>query len=161
MAIENTGVIAFTAKSICGVSVDIYSIMIADKYDPQAIPSAWQKFWSVFPKESLPANSEAYGVSFPIETEPGKLHYVAGVEVAEGFTAPTGFEVCEIPAGNYLKLQHSGKIMSLSESYGQAYGVEFPKSGLEMRAAPHLELYDSNLDPMSDEFKMGILIPTK
>ena len=49
--------------------------------------------------------------------------------------------------------------MNLAPSYGEAYGVEFPKAGLEMRAAPHLELYNSDLNPMADDYKMGILIP--
>ena len=161
MPIKNHGVTTFTEKTICGVSVDIFSIMIADQYDPKAIPNAWQKFWKEFPKESMPSDSQAYGVSFPIETEPGKLHYVAGVEVAKDFNAPTGFEICVIPAGNYLHLEHQGNIMNLAPSYGEAYGVEFPKAGLEMRAAPHLELYNSDLNPMANDYKMGILIPVK
>lgn len=161
MTIQNHGVTAFTEKTICGVAVDIYSIMITDQYDPKAIPTVWQKFWKEFPKDSMPNNSNAYGVSFPIESEPGKLHYVAGVEVAKGFEAPEGFEICTIPAGNYLNLEHIGNIMNLAPSYGEAYGVEFPKSGLEMRPAPHLELYDSTLNPMADDYRMGILIPVK
>lgn len=161
MPVKNHGVTTFTEKTICGVAIDIYSIMITDKYDPKAIPNAWQQFWKEFPKESMPSDSKAYGVSFPIESEPGKLHYVAGVEVATDFKAPAGFETCVIPAGNYLHLEHQGNIMNLAPSYGEAYGVEFPKAGLEMRPAPHLELYNSELDPMTDEYKMGILIPVK
>jgi predicted transcriptional regulator YdeE len=161
MTITNNGVTTYTEKIICGVAVDIYSIMISDKYDPKAIPTAWQKFWKEFPKDSMPTGFNAYGVSFPIESEPGKLHYVAGVEVAKEFAAPEGFEICTIPSGNYLHLDHCGSISELNVSYGEAYGVEFPKSGLEMRPAPHLELYDSTLNPMSDDYKMGILIPVK
>jgi predicted transcriptional regulator YdeE len=159
MSVINHGVIDLTEKVICGVSVEIFSIMIADKYDPKLIPNAWQKFWKEFPKDSMPTDSNAYGVSFPIEKEPGKLQYFAGVEVTPGFTPPTGFEICQIPAGKYLNLEHVGNISNLAPSYGQAYGVEFPKSGLEMRSAPHLELYDSNLNPMDDNYSMGILIP--
>ena len=120
---------------------------------------SWQKFWKEFPKESVPADSSAYGVSYPITTEPGKLHYVAGVEVSKDFVAPEGFEICTIPSGNYYHLEHQGNISELAQSYGEAYGNEFPKAGLEMRPAPHLELYDANLNPTSDEFSMGILIP--
>jgi predicted transcriptional regulator YdeE len=159
MSIKNNGIVSFTEKTICGVPVDIYSIMIVDKYDPKAIPSAWQHFWNEFPKESLPKNAQAFGVSFPIIEEAGKLHYVAGVEVDPGFVAPAGFETCVIPSGNYLNLEHVGGISILGQSYGEAYGVEFPKSGLEMRPAPHLEVYDSTLNPMADDYSMGILIP--
>ncbi|MEY3795866.1 MAG: hypothetical protein RLZZ120_977 [Actinomycetota bacterium] len=159
MSIKNNGVAHFAEKVICGVAVDIYSIMMADQYDAQAIPGAWQKFWQQFPKESLPSDSKAYGVSTPITTEPGKLHYVAGVEVNSDFQAPNGFELVTVPSGNYLEIEHSGNISELAQSYGAAYGVEFPKAGLEMRPAPHLELYDAMLNPTSDDYKMGILIP--
>lgn len=159
MSLVNKGRVTFTEKLICGVSVDIYSIMMGDKYDPRAIPDTWQEFWKNFPKDNLPADSTAYGVSFPIESEPGKLHYVAGVEVPEGFSLPTGFEMCTIPAGDYLHLDHVGSIMELGSSYQQAYGVEFPQSGTTMRPAPHLEVYDARLNPMDENYQMGILIP--
>ena len=159
MSVKNNGTILFSEKVICGLSVDIFSIMMPNQYDPKAIPTAWQKFWTTFPKKSLPGDSKAYGVSFPIDTEPGKLHYVAGVEVSKNFVAPEGFEVCVIPAGNYLYIEHVGNIKNLASSYSEAYGVEFPKSGLEMRPAPHLELYDATLNPMEDDYSMGILIP--
>lgn len=152
-------VINFPEKIICGVSVDIFSIMMPNQYDPNAIPLTWRKFWSEFPKGSMPSDSKAYGVSFPIHTEPGKLHYVAGVEISAGFVAPTGFEICVIPAGNYAKFSHKGPISNLAQSYGVAYGVEFPKLGLEMRPAPHLEAYDATLNPLGDDYEMGILIP--
>ena len=48
-------------RIICGVGVDIHSIMITDLYDPTAIPTAWQKFWTQFPKADLPGNNQAWG----------------------------------------------------------------------------------------------------
>ena len=148
-------------RVICGVPVDFYSIMFADLYDPTAIPGAWQKFWAEFPKSDLPTNNEAFGVAIPIEAGQGKLHYVAGVEVPSSYTAPVGFELVTIPAGNYLNVPHKGPIDGLAQSYGTAYGVEFPKSGLEMREAPHLELYNVMLNPMAADYEMGILIPVQ
>jgi predicted transcriptional regulator YdeE len=159
MSVENRGQITFNEKLICGVSVDIYSIMMGDKYDPQAIPKAWQEFWRNVPPESRPSDSTAYGGSCPIETDPGTLQYVAGVEVADRFVAPNLFELCTIPAGDYLQIEHIGSILDLATSYQNAYGVEFPKSGLSMRPAPHLEEYDATLNPMDENYRMGILIP--
>lgn len=161
MSVKNNGVIKQPELRICGISVEIFSIMMADLYDPAAIPGAWRKFWTEFPKGSLPGNSVAYGVSTPIAGTAGKLHYLAGVEVSADFVAPAGFEITTIPAGNYLSLEHVGSIMNLAPSYGEAYGKVFPASGLEMREGPHLEIYDSTLDPMSDTYSMGIAIPVK
>ena len=149
----------FPERTICGAPVDIYSIMIPALHDPMAIPTAWKKFWGEFPKNDLPYGSDAFGVSIPIEASPGMLHHIAGVEVNADYVAPEGFELVTIPAGNYLALTHQGNISTLGQSYAEAYGEVFVQSGNEMRSGPHLELYDSNLDPNSDDFTMGILIP--
>ena len=148
-------------RIVCGVAADIYSIVIPDLYDPTAIPAAWQKFWAQFPKAALPGNNEAWGVSTPIEGTQGQLHYIAGVEVKAGYVAPEGFELVTIPAGNYLDVTHVGSISTLAQSYGEAYGVVLPATGLEMRAGQHLEKYDAMLNPMADDYEMGILIPVK
>ena len=148
-------------RTICGVGVEIYSIMFGDLYDPTAIPGAWQKFWAEFPKKDLPVNNQAWGVSTPIEGSQGKLHYVAGVEVNADYVAPEGFEIRVVPDGNYLDVTHVGPITALAQSYGEAYGVVLPQSGHEMREAAHLELYDAMLNPMADDYEMGILIPVK
>jgi AraC family transcriptional regulator len=135
--------------------------MFGDLYDPTAIPGAWQKFWAEFPKRDLPMHNTAFGVSTPIEGSNGKLHYVAGVEVKAGYAALAGFEVVVIPAGNYLDVTHVGPIMTLAQSYGEAYGIALPSTGLEMREGQHLEKYDAMLNPMADDYTMGILIPVK
>jgi predicted transcriptional regulator YdeE len=36
---------------------------------------------------------------------------------------------------------------------------EVAASGKEMRPAPHLEIYNSQLDPMSDDYTMVIGVP--
>ena len=135
--------------------------MMTDLYDPTAIPTAWQKFWTQFPKADLPGNNQAWGVSTPIEGSNGKLHYLAGVEVNADYVAPEGFEIRVVPDGNYLDVTHVGPITALAQSYGEAYGVVLPQSGHQMREAAHLELYDAMLNPMADDYTMGILIPVK
>ena len=159
MSIENNGVKPHSERVVCGIAIDMYSIMIPDMYDPAAIPGTWSKFWSEFPKADLPTNSEAYAVVVPIDETSGKLHYLAGVEVDSGYVAPAGFELVTIPAGNYLELAHRGNISTIAQSYGEAYGVAYPQSGLAMREAPHLERYDTTLNPESDDYSFGILIP--
>ena len=146
-------------RIVCGVPVDIYSIVIPDKYDPTAIPGAWQKFWAEFPKSDLSDSYESWGVSTPIEGSQGQLRYIAGVEVAADYVAPNGFELVTIQPGNYLEVTHTGPISTLAQSYGEAYGVVFPSTGLEMRPGQHLELYDESLKPMDDNYEMKILIP--
>lgn len=152
---------AHPERTICGAPVEFYSIMFADLYDPEAIPGSWKKFWTQFPKEDMPQSTQAFGVVTPIEGTSGKLHYVAGVEVPADYKAPEGFEVVTVPAGRYLECKHQGPISNLAQSYGVAYGVEFPASGLEMREDQHLEVYDITLNPMDESYEMGIYIPVK
>jgi len=161
MPLIHNQVVGHPERIICGVGVDFYSIMFADLYDPNAIPTAWKKFWAEFPKKDIPVNNDAFGVSIPIEGTNGKLHYIAGVEVGVGYQAPASFELFTIPSGNYLEVTHKGPIGTLAQSYGEAYGVLFPQTGLEMREAPHLELYNAMLNPMAEDYEMGILIPIK
>jgi AraC family transcriptional regulator len=161
MAVRNNGTKPHPQRVICGAPTELYSIMISDLYDPTAIPNAWKKFWAEFPKSDMPEGGSAFGVVTPIDGTSGKLHYVAGVEVADGYVAPEGFELTTIPAGNYLEVMHTGNIESLAPSYAEAYGVVFPSAGLEMREAPHIELYNAMLNPMADDYEMGILIPVK
>ena len=161
MSVRNNGTKTHPERLICGAPTDLYSIMISDLYDPTAIPNAWKKFWTEFPKSDMPEGHQAFGVVTPIDGTSGKLHYVAGVEVSAGYVAPEGFEITTIPAGDYLEVVHIGNIESLAPSYGEAYGAVFPSSGHEMREAPHIELYDSALNPMADDYEMGILIPVK
>jgi AraC family transcriptional regulator len=161
MTTRNNGTKPHPERLICGAPTDLYSIMISDLYDPTAIPNAWKKFWTEFPKSDMPEGHQAFGVVTPIDGTSGKLHYVAGVEVSVGYVAPEGFELTTIPAGNYLEVVHVGNIESLAPSYGEAYGAVFPSSGLEMREAPHIELYNASLNPMADDYEMGILIPVK
>ncbi len=161
MAVRNNGASSHIERVICGVPVEFYSIMVPDLYDPTAIPNAWQEFWAEFPKKDLPLHNTAFGVSTPIQGSNGKLRYLAGVEVQANYVAPEGFELVTIPAGNYLDVAHIGSITTLAQSYGEAYGVVFPTTGLEMREGPHLELYDAMLNPMADDYEMGILIPVK
>ena len=161
MTTRNNGTKPHPERLICGAPTDLYSIMISDLYDPTAIPNAWKKFWTEFPKSDMPKGHQAFGVVTPIDGTSGKLHYVAGVEVSVGYVAPEGFELTTIPAGNYLEVVHVGNIESLAPSYSEAYGAVFPSSGLEMREAPHIELYNASLNPMADDYEMGILIPVK
>jgi AraC family transcriptional regulator len=106
-------------------------------------------------------HNTAFGVSTPIEGSNGKLHYLAGVEVKADYVAPEGFEISVVPDGNYLDVTHVGPITTLAQSYGEAYGVVLTQSGHEMREAAHLEKYDAMLNPMADDYEMGILIPVK
>jgi AraC family transcriptional regulator len=87
------------------------------------------------------------------------MDYFAGALVDASADVPTGFESVELPEGDYLEVIHTGPITNIAASYQKAYMEEVAASGKEMRPAPHLEIYNSQLDPMSDDYTMVIGVP--
>jgi AraC family transcriptional regulator len=146
---------------IVGVRTSVYTIFNAAKYDANAIPEAWKKFFSMVNGTELAGLDTYYGASIPSMEMDAPMDYFAGALVAETATFPDGFESVEIPEGNYLKVIHRGSIVNLEASYKRAYMQDLGSSGKEMRPAPHLEIYNPKLDPMSNDYEMVIAIPVK
>ena len=48
---------------------------------------------------------------------------------------------------------------NIAGSYAKAYMEVLPTSGSEMRPAPHLEIYNSERDPSSEDYSMLIGVP--
>jgi predicted transcriptional regulator YdeE len=149
------------AGKIIGIKTSIYTIMNPDKYDPKAIPAAWQTFFSKFPDSGLPETKTYYGAVIPNMDINSPMTYVAGVYVDSNHLVPAGLTDIEMPSGDYVCVKHSGPITELSTSYPKAYVEEFPKAGREMRNAPHLEIYESDKNPMDSDYEMIIAIPAK
>ena len=148
-------------SKIVGVRTSIFTIFNSEKYDAQAIPAAWKKFFSLTTGTELVGLDSYFGASIPSMDINSPMDYFAGALVDEHSEVPSGFESVEIPEGNYLKVVHKGVITNLAASYQRAYMEELPASGKEMRPAPHLEIYDPQLDPMSADYEMVIAVPIK
>lgn len=147
------------AGKIVGVETSTFTIMNPEKYDPKAIPSAWQEFFSLHKSSNLPKTQIFYGAAIPNNSMESPMQYFAGILVNLSEPTPSGFVEVLIPEGDYFCFTHIGPISGLGESYGRAYGIELPASGKEMRSAPHLEIYESNKDPMANDYEMVIAIP--
>ena len=147
------------AGKIIGVKTSFFTIMNPEKYDPQAIPSAWQEFFSLYRDSNLPKSNTFYGAAIPNNSMDTPMQYFAGILAEASLETPNGFVEVTLPEGDYFTFTHQGPISNLGESYGRAYGVELPASGREMRGAPHLEIYESEKDPMANDYEMVIAIP--
>jgi predicted transcriptional regulator YdeE len=146
---------------IIGVRTSIFTIFNPEKYDVKAIPTAWKKFFSMVGGTSLVGLDSYYGASIPSMDMNSPMDYFAGALLHENSEVPAGFESVDIPEGNYLKVLHTGPITNLSASYHEAYMNALGASGKEMRPAPHLEIYNPALDPMSAEYEMVIAVPVQ
>lgn len=146
-------------SKLIGVKTSIFTIFSAEKYDESAIPMAWQEFFTKVKGAQLETLDIFYGASIPNMSADVPMDYFAGCIVDIDHEVPSGFESVEIPAGEYLCHLHLGPISNLAASYAKAYTETLPSSGREMRPAPHLEIYDSKYDPMSDDYHMQIGMP--
>lgn len=154
-----TEAIQIKHSKVVGVRTSIFTIFHPEKYDPRAIPAAWQEFFAKAHGSELLNRETFYGATIPSMDMDKPMDYFAGALVDLDFEVPTGFESVEIPVGDYLQVSHVGPITNIAASYQRAYMVEVSASGREMRPAPHLEIYDSQLDPMSDDYTMIIGVP--
>ncbi len=148
-----------TQGKLVGVQTSIFTIFNQAKYDPQAIPTAWKEFFAKAGNTELVKTDTFYGASIPSMSFDAPMDYFAGAIVSQDFEVPEGLSSVDIPEGEYFTVTHTGPIMELAGSYQKAYGVALPESGKEMRPAPHLEIYNSQLNPMDVAYEMVIAIP--
>jgi predicted transcriptional regulator YdeE len=151
--------ITINGGKIVGVRTSIFTIFNPEKYDAKAIPAAWQEFFAKARGTELANMQTFYGASIPSMEADVPMDYYAGVIVDAATEVPEGFESYEIPAGDYLAVTHRGPITELAATYQKAYMQALGQSGKEMRPAPHLEIYNSQLDPMSADYEMVIGVP--
>jgi predicted transcriptional regulator YdeE len=144
---------------LIGIKTSVFTIFNQEKYDPKAIPTAWQDFFAKAQGTELANTTTFYGASIPSMSMDAPMDYFAGALVSLDTEVPAGFESVEIPEGNYFGILHTGPISNIAGSYQKTYMETLPSSGKEMRPAPHLEIYNSDKDPMSDDYEMTIAVP--
>ena len=154
-------VITIKGGKIVGIRTSIFTIFNQEKYDPRAIPGAWQSFFEKAAQLNLGDIHTFYGASIPSMSLDTPMDYFAGALVESKLSIPENFESVEIPTGNYLEVIHRGPITSLAASYQKAYMEALGASGKTMRPAPHLEIYNSQLNPMADDYEMVIAVPVE
>lgn len=146
---------------LIGVKTSTYTIFNQEKYDSKVIPAAWSLFFEQYRQSSLPHSAIFYSAAIPSMSLDIPMDYYAGAIFEESVEVPVGFESVSIPEGNYFCVTHNGPISNLAATFAQAYGVELPESQAEMRNAPHLEIYNSDKDPMAEDYSMELGIPVQ
>lgn len=147
------------AGKIVGVRTSVFTIFNQEKYDPRAIPTAWQEFFAKSSGTDLGKSETFYGASIPSMSMDAPMDYFAGALVDISAEVPAGMESVEIPEGEYLAVPHLGPITNIAASYQKTYMEALGASGREMRPAPHLEIYNPALNPMDDDYEMIIAVP--
>ena len=152
-------IINIKSGKLVGVRTSVFTIFNPEKYDPTAIPTAWKDFFAKAAGSEIVKTQTFYGASIPSMSMDAPMDYFAGVIVEADASVPAGLENVDIPEGNYLTVAHAGPISGIAGSYQKAYTEVLPTSGKEMRPGPHLEIYNSDKDPMDASYSMLIGVP--
>jgi AraC family transcriptional regulator len=90
-----------------------------------------------------------------------EMFYIACAEVKRIDSVPSGMVHRVVPAGQYAAFTHKGKLDGLEQTMTYIYRTWLPKSGVQLRKAPHVELYDERFVPGADTSAFDILLPIK
>jgi AraC family transcriptional regulator len=149
-------------KKIVGLGTKFISALSPDKNNTNKIPPLWHAF--VQRQDTIP---NRVGPSFGLiemlkaqeKSHKDELFYVAGVAVSDFAGAPADMLQRTLPAGRYALFTHMGKLDRLGETMRAIYVEWLPKAGVQLRDAPHLEVYDRRFNIMSDKSELDILLP--
>ncbi len=152
-------------KKVVGLGTKFISIMSPDKNNMTVIPKLWEQVMQQKDKINNRMDNSWFGVVEQLrdseKSHKDEMYYIAAAEVVEIDSVPAGMISRVIPAGKYASFTHIGKLDGLGKTMNFIYGDWLPKSGVQLRHAPHLELYDRRFIPDSDKSEFDILLPVR
>jgi AraC family transcriptional regulator len=153
-------------KKVVGLGAKFISILSPDKNNMDVIPALWGTFMSQYAAIPHKAGGTCFGLVESVPDEQAKSHndelfYIASAEVTDFNAIPNGMLQRTIPGGRYAVFTHKGTLVRLGHTMNYIYGSWLTKSDVELRDAPHLELYDERFIPNSDKSEFDILLPVK
>ena len=151
-------------KKIVGLGTKFISVLSPDKNNASKIPALWHEL--VQRQGSIPNKT---GSSFGLvemvkgadKSHKDERFYIAGIQVSDYAGAPADMIQRTLPAGRYALFTHMGKLDKLEQTMRAIYLDWLPKSGEQLRDAPHLEVYDQRFAIGSDNSELDILLPVK
>ncbi len=137
------------------------------RHMPHLTDATWEKFivWAS-PKRLLGRRDDVRGVGLvwddPRTFPPQDRRYDVGVPIlpedVEKIEPPV-FLLVTLP-GEYLKVTHEGPYDQVPATYDEAMDVVMPQHGLDMLAAPIIEVYrNSPAEVLDEELRTDIYIP--
>jgi AraC family transcriptional regulator len=152
-------------KKTVGLGTKFVSILSPQKNNYQVLPALWQGFIGRLSEIKNRTGEATYGL-VEMLPETGKsnkdeMFYVACTEVADFDAVPKGMIQRVVPAGRYAMFTHKGPINRLEQTMKEIYLAWLPKSKVQLRDAPHLELYDERFAHDSDQSEFDILLPVR
>jgi AraC family transcriptional regulator len=153
-------------KKVVGMGTKFVSILSPQKNNAQVLPALWQGFIGRLGEIKNRVGEATFGLCEMLPELAGKAHkdemfYIAGTEVADFNSVPKGMIQRVVPAGRYACFTHKGRLDRLEQTMKEIYLAWLPKSKLQLRDAPHLELDDQRFAHDSDKSEFDILLPVR
>jgi AraC family transcriptional regulator len=150
-------------KKVVGLGTKFISILSPQKNNSTVIPRLWHQFVNQEATIKRKAGGPSYGLVEMLPESAGKsnkdeMFYIACVEVTEFDSVPAGMVQRVIPAGKYAVFTHTGKLDRLEQTMKGIYITWLANSGIKLRKAPHLELYDHRFNLGADNSEFDILL---
>jgi AraC family transcriptional regulator len=150
---------------LVGLGTKFISVLSPQKNNAKVLPKLWHDFVQL--EDQIPHHLKAgrgFGVVEMLPKEaaksnPGEMFYIAATEVSEIGPLPAGMISRTIPAGRYAQFTHKGKLDGLEKTMKYIYTEWLPTGQVELRHAPHLEIYDNRFNPASDTSEFDFLLP--
>jgi predicted transcriptional regulator YdeE len=143
--------------TVVGVSGVFTSAMAPDSDAHEVIPQLWQRLMDVTGEHFFTAQWSV-GVMNDIG-DGAKMNYLAAIRLADSGDQHEGLDVVNLSGGKYVACEHVGSLDSLASTTAWFYNDYLANSGIQVRNAYHLEIYDERFDPHASDSVMLICAP--
>jgi AraC family transcriptional regulator len=129
-----------------------------DCQSPAGIPDQWQRFSpyiGIIPRQ---VGKEAYGVVYNFDSD-SNFDYLCGVEVSDASDLPQGITSLQMAGQKYAVFAHRGHIAGIRATIAAIWSKGIPESGCQVAAAPTLERYGPEFNPLTGMGGLEIWIP--
>jgi predicted transcriptional regulator YdeE len=149
------------AMTLIGLARPFLGLMSPTPNGHDVIPGVWGELFDALDEADEFEFGWAVGM---MSDEPGsgvggQMNYFAGLVIDEAPEYHPGLTQTQVAAGKYAICEHIGSLDELGETTRWFYEEYLPSSGVVMRDANHLEVYDERFDPESDHSVVMICVP--
>jgi len=145
------------ATTLAGVSGEFTSDLQPNPDAHVVIPKLWERLMTLA-GPALHDSHWAVGVMSDVAGS-SKMNYLAAFRLDDNAGRPDGLEVVKFAGGSYLACEHVRSLNALPRTTQWFYSEYLPSSGVQLRDADHLEIYDERFDPESPDSIVLICAP--
>jgi AraC family transcriptional regulator len=119
-----------------------------DCQSPAGIPDQWQRFAPYIGMIPTQVGKAAYGVIYNFDSD-SNFDYLCGVEVSDASNLSQGITSLQVAGQKYAVFAHRGHIAGIRATIATIWNKGIPESGCQVVAAPTLERYGPEFNPVT------------